>query len=82
LKSENLSKEDVAFGIYTYCAGSMLAIPEKERPKMPMLVKAALGDAPFIGTFTFGEQGLIQGMGNYHGNLVNSMVVFSDKIEE
>ncbi len=81
LESENLSKEDVSFGIYTYCGGTMLAIPEEERSKIPVLVKTAIGDAPFIGTFTFGEQGHIQGVGNLHGNLVNSMIVFSEKIE-
>jgi hypothetical protein len=81
LESENLSKEDVSFGIYTYCAGSVLAIPEEERPKMPVLVKTAIGDAPFIGTFTFGEQGHIRGVGNLHGNLVNSMILFTEKTE-
>ncbi len=81
LESERLSREDVTFGIYTYCAGSMLAIPEDERPKMPSLVQTAIGDAPFIGTFTFGEQGHIRGVGNLHGNLVNSMIVFSEKTE-
>ena len=81
LESESLSKEDVSFGIYTYCAGTMLAIPEEERPKMPVLVKTAIGDAPFIGTFTFGEQGHIRRVGNLHGNLVNSMVVFTEKTE-
>ncbi|NAT10678.1 hypothetical protein C4E22_03900 [ANME-1 cluster archaeon AG-394-G06] len=83
LESEALSKDDVSFGIYTYCAGSMLAIPEEERPKMPALVKTAIGDAPFIGTFTFGEQGHIPGIGNVHENLVNSMVVivFTEKEE-
>jgi hypothetical protein len=81
LESESLSKEDVSFGIYTYCAGSMLAIPEDERPKMPVLVKTVIGDAPFIGTFTFGEQGHIREVGNLHGNLVNSMIVFTEKTE-
>jgi hypothetical protein len=81
LESENLSKEDVSFGIYTYCGGTMLAIPEEERSKIPVLVKTAIGDAPFIGTFTFGEQGHIRGVGNLHGNLVNSMILFSKKIE-
>ena len=81
LESESLSEEDVSFGIYTYCAGTMLAVPEDERPKMPVLVKTAIGDAPFIGTFTFGEQGHIRGVGNQHGNLVNSMIVFSEKTE-
>jgi len=79
LESESLSKEGVSFGIYTYCAGTMLALPEDERPKMPVLIKTAIGDAPFIGTFTFGEQGHIRGVGNVHGNLVNSMVVFTEK---
>jgi hypothetical protein len=59
----------------------MLAIPEEERSKIPVLVKTAIGDAPFIGTFTFGEQGHIRGVGNLHGNLVNSMIVFTEKTE-
>ena len=57
----------------------MLAIPEDERPKMPALVKTAIGDAPFIGTFTFGEQGHIPGVGNVDGNLANSMIIFTEK---
>ena len=79
LESENLSKEDVSFGVYTYCAGTMLAIPEAERAKMPILIKTAIGDAPFIGTFAFGEQGHIRDIGNVHGNLVNSMIIFTEK---
>lgn len=64
------------FGIYDYCAGTMLAIPEEERPKIPLLINNELGDIPFIGTFTFGEQGPL-GIGNHHGNLINSMIVFA-----
>ena len=64
------------FGIYTFCAGTMLAIPEQERPKIPALVNNELGGVPFIGTFTFGEQGPL-GDSNHHGNLINSMVVFA-----
>ncbi len=65
------------FGIYTYCAGTMLAIPETERPKMPLLINNVLGGVPFIGTFTFGEQGPL-GEENHHGNLVNSMILFGE----
>lgn len=79
LESKDISEEDVVFGIYTFCAGTMLAIPEDERPKMPSLVGTVIGDAPFIGTFTFGEQGYIAGVGNVHGNLVNSMIVFTEE---
>jgi len=83
LESEDLAEEAVSFAIYDYCAGTMLAIPEEERPKLPILVATAIGDAPFIGTFTFGEQGHIPGVGNYHNNLVNWIIVFTEKnIEE
>lgn len=82
LKSEDISKEDVCFAIYNYCAGTMLAIPEEERAKMPVLVKTAMGDAPLIGTFSFGEQGHIRGVGNRHNNLMNWIIVFTEKKEE
>lgn len=39
-------------------------------------VNAALGGAPFIGAFTFGEQGPLIDAGNRHGNLMISCVVF------
>ena len=82
LESEDISKEDVCFAIYNYCAGTMLAIPEEERAKMPVLVKTAMGDAPLIGTFSFGEQGHIRGVGNRHNNLANWIIVFTEKKEE
>jgi hypothetical protein len=75
----NIKKGEGYFAIYTYCAGTMLAIPEKERPKIPSLVKETIGEIPFIGTFTFGEQGFVEGIGNHHGNLVNSIVIFSPR---
>lgn len=79
LESQDLSEEGVSFAIYDYCAGTMLAIPEEERSKIPALVKTGIGNAPFIGTFTFGEQGHIRGVGNYHNNLANWIIVFTEK---
>lgn len=76
LRNGGLLVEDVGFGIFTFCAGTMLAIPLEEMPKMPLLINGAIGGAPFIGTFTFGEQGFLAGAGNKHGNLVNSMILF------
>ena len=70
---------DLAFGISIFCAGTLLAIPSEERPKIPLLVNDALVGAPFIGSFTFGEQGFLPGVGNVHGNLVSAAVVFSNK---
>ena len=72
-----IEKDQAYFGIYTYCAGTMNAVPKEQRLKMPVMVQNAIGQSvPFVGTFTFGEQGLIEGVGNKHGNLVNSMVIF------
>jgi len=79
LTSKRITKGEGYFGIYTYCAGAMLAIPEEERPKMPFLINEVLGDIPFIGTFTFGEEGFLRGVGNEHENLANSMIVFGPK---
>jgi len=75
LREFKVKKGETLFALYTYCAGTMLAIPESERPKMPLLVKEVIGEVPFIGTFTFGEQGFVPGIGNHHGNLVNSIVL-------
>jgi len=74
LEKGNIEKGETAFGIYIFCAGTLLAIPENERDKLPLLVGQTIG-APFIGTFTFGEQGFIEGVGNVHENLANSIVV-------
>jgi hypothetical protein len=74
-----IEKGEAVFAVYTFCAGTMLSIPESERPKMPLLLKEVIGEVPFIGNFTFGEQGFIPGVGNQHGNLVNSIVIFGPK---
>ena len=80
LDNGNIDKGEGSFGIYTFCAGTMLGIPESERPMMPLLVEETIG-IPFIGTFTFGEQGYLTGVGNRHGNLVNSMIIFGGEEE-
>lgn len=74
----DINKENGIFGIYTFCAGTMLSIPKEELPKMPSLIKNVMGETPFVGVFTFGEQGYLPGAGNYHANLVTSMVVIGE----
>ena len=39
----------------------------------------SLGNKPFLGNFTFGEQGCFVGGTNHHGNLMISVVVFGAK---
>lgn len=58
-----------------YCAGCMLAVRDRMEAVVAGL-NGALEDAPYLGIFTFGEQGPVLGQGNRHGNLMISCIVF------
>ncbi|MBS0466310.1 MAG: FIST C-terminal domain-containing protein [Proteobacteria bacterium] len=64
----------LAGAIIVYCAGCMLAVDD-EIPRVAREVSAHLRGKPFMGCFTFGEQGFLQGR-NVHGNLMISAVAF------
>jgi hypothetical protein len=53
----------------------MLTVTDRMDDVASELVEA-LGGRPFLGTFTFGEQGCFLGGENRHGNLMFSTVVF------
>ncbi|MFO0586408.1 MAG: FIST N-terminal domain-containing protein [Polyangiaceae bacterium] len=58
-----------------YCAGCMLTI----RERMDDVVKSideGLSGQPFLGAFTFGEQGCLMSGKNRHGNLMISVLAF------
>jgi hypothetical protein len=58
-----------------YCGGCMLSVQD-QLDEVVSGMNLELDRAPFMGAFTFGEQGnLIQG-GNRHGNLMISCIVF------
>ena len=76
MRSENISSGEGLFAFYTFCAGTLLAIPEGERAKVPSLLRGEIGDIPFVGGFTLGEQIFMPGVGNRHANLVNSLAIF------
>ncbi|MFT7519959.1 MAG: hypothetical protein ACI9MC_002103 [Kiritimatiellia bacterium] len=59
-------------GLVTYCAGCMLAVDDR-MPEVVDSVNSVLR-APFLGIFTFGEQGALLGPRAYHGNLMISVV--------
>ncbi len=42
-------------------------------------MKQAFANAPFIGAFTFGEEGPVPGVGNRHQNLVQNILIFGNK---
>ncbi|MEO1732410.1 MAG: FIST N-terminal domain-containing protein [Pseudomonadota bacterium] len=68
---------DIAGALMVYCGGCMLSI----RDKMNVVLEgtqSALGGAPFLTLFSFGEQGRVVGGGNRHGNLMISCLVFSE----
>jgi len=66
-------------GIGYICGGVMGTIPEIERKKMPALINYANNEAPFIASFTWGEQGCFPGIGNKHGNLLTAFIVIGEK---
>lgn len=65
---------ELAGGLVVYCAGCMLAVGN-EMPSVSKTVAKSFDGAPFLGCFTFGEQGTILGK-NAHGNLMISAIAF------
>ena len=64
----------VAGALIVYCAGCMLAVGD-DMPNVAKTVAESLDGRPFIGCFTFGEQGFMIDR-NAHGNLMISAVAF------
>ncbi len=69
---------DVLGGLVIYCAGCMLTITDR-MPRVVGELNEALDHAPYVGSFTFGEQGCHVGNQNAHGNLMISVVLFRDE---
>lgn len=67
--------EDLAGGLITYCAGCMLAVQDKINTAHASLTESLPG-VPFLGQFTFGEQGTFPNGESCHGNLMISAVLF------
>lgn len=74
----HFSFNHIAGALLTYCAGCMLAVGD-DMSKAIAEVNKNLLDKPFIGGFTFGEQGCFIDKKSRHGNLMISMLVFSDE---
>ena len=75
LRAGNISEDQVAGGLIIYCAGCMLTV-QNGMDDVALGISQSLGEAPFIGTITFGEQGCFLNGDNYHGNLMISVVLF------
>lgn len=63
--------------ILSHCAGRKVAIGDRIGEVVPK-IKEAIGDAPFIGFFSFGEQGYLPNQVNRHCNLMLSALVIGE----
>jgi hypothetical protein len=75
LSAGDMRAEDASGALVIYCAGCMLAVRERMEDVVDT-VNDVLKGMPFLGMFTFGEQGCFIGGENRHGNLMMSVVVF------
>jgi len=77
LETSGLAPGQVRGALAIYCGGCMLAV-RRRMPEVVEALRAALPGVPFLGAFTFGEQGRSVSGGNLHGNLMISVVVLGD----
>lgn len=63
-------------GLMVFCAGYMLALGD-DIALAAADIRTAYGDIPFMGVFTFGEQGSFMNGERLHGNLMISSSLFS-----
>ncbi len=77
LETYSCGASELAGALVTYCAGCMLTVRDKME-RVVSGVRCALAGRPFLGTFTFGEQGCFLGGENRHGNLMISVLGFRE----
>lgn len=76
LETYTKTPDQVAGALVVYCAGCMLAVRDWLDDVVDNL-REALPGTPFLGLFTFGEQGCFLNGENRHGNLMISVLLFS-----
>lgn len=76
METHRANPEDVAGALVVYCAGCMLTVQDR-LGEVVASIRDALPGIPFLGTFTYGEQGCFLNGGNRHGNLMISVLLFT-----
>lgn len=74
MRTSDIAPDNIAGGLVIYCAGCMLTIQD-QMGSVVEHINDALEDRPFLGLFTFGEQGCFVGGENRHGNLMISVLL-------
>jgi hypothetical protein len=70
----------VAGALVIFCAASAVYVRER-MPEVVASLDVTLDDTPYLGTFTFGEQGRFLAGGNRHGNMMICVVLFAARGE-
>ena len=73
---EQMDGSQALSGLFIYCGGALACLPPTAREQMSALVSQTMKDRPWLGVFTWGEQGNIPSVGNLHSNLSSGMVLF------
>ena len=76
LELDSVERSDVLGALVVYCAGCLRTVMD-DMPRVVSGLNASLGGKPFLGGFTYGEQGCVVGRESVHGNLMVSSIVFS-----
>jgi hypothetical protein len=76
IELEDFAPDQLHGAIIVYCAGCMLTVQER-MPEVVEKLNRTLDGKPFIGIFTFGEQGCLLDGSASHGNLMISSLVFA-----
>ena len=77
MRTGDIKPDDVAGGLVIYCAGCMLTVQDQMDNVVEHL-NDTLERRPFLGSFTFGEQGCFIGGENRHGNLMISVLLLGN----
>ena len=75
LEAADFGEDEVQGALVLFCTGCMLSVQDSLSEVVEGL-RRSLGSAPFLGTFTLGEQGCFIGGENRHGNLMIAVLVF------
>ena len=74
----DLEANEVIGGLVVFCGGCLLAV-EPRANEITAPLNQSMNNQPYLGCFTFGEQGCLMGGENRHGNLMISVTVFKRK---
>lgn len=78
LMKDELRVDEIAGAFVVYCAGCMLTVGDG-MPQVVSGLKENLPGIPFMGVFTFGEQGCFKNGETKNGNLMISVILFGRK---